>query len=100
MIRGAGGILPFDAGGQMRGEKEMLGTAGGIRLGEGVWERRGDTPDWLGREVGANCPGVLTFLNSPACDFVVLMSSHVVQRGCEFPCNSLNNKCDIFTMFT
>lgn len=52
-----------------RREKEQLGTAGGIQqdgLGEGVCETRGDTPNWLGREVGANCMGILTFLNFPA----------------------------------
>lgn len=50
--------------------------------------------------MGANCPGILTFLNSPVCDFVVLMSSPVLQRGCQFACNSVNNKGDIFTVFT
>uniref|UniRef100_A0A8B9FIN2 Uncharacterized protein n=1 Tax=Amazona collaria TaxID=241587 RepID=A0A8B9FIN2_9PSIT len=38
--------------------EEMLGTAGGIQqdgLGEGVWETRDDTANWLSREVGANC---------------------------------------------
>lgn len=64
------------------------------------WERRDDTPDWLGREMGANCPGILTFLNSSVCDFVVLMSSPLAQRGCQFACNSVNNKGDIFTVFT
>lgn len=28
------------------------------------------------------------------------MSSPVVQRGCQFACNSVNNKGDIFTVFT
>ena len=99
----AGAILAPDTGGQMLKEEGMLGTAGGIQqdgLGEGVWERRDDTLNWLGREVGASCPGVLTFLDSPAYNFVVLMSSHIVQRGCEFACDSINNKCDIFTVFT
>lgn len=64
------------------------------------WERRDDTPDWLGREVGANCPGIPTLLGSPVCGFVVLMSSHMVQRGCEFASNFVNNKCDIFTVLT
>lgn len=63
-------------------------------------QRRDDTPDRLGREIGANCPGILTFLNSPECDFVVLMSPPVVQRGCQFACNSVNNRDDIFTVFT
>lgn len=48
-------------------KRRCWGTAGGIQqdgLGEGVWERRNDTLNWLGREVGANCPGILTFLNS------------------------------------
>lgn len=101
--RFAGGILLPDAGEQMLGEEQMLGTAGGIQqdgLDEGVRERRDDTPEGLGREVGANCPDTLTFLNSPVCDFVVLMSSHVAQCGCEFASNSVNNKCDIFTVFT
>ena len=89
---------------------QMLGTAGGdagdSRRNPARWAGRrwlgekGRHPDWLGREVGANCPGILTFLNSPACDFVVLMFSHVVQRGREFACNSVNNKRDIFTVFT
>lgn len=53
-----------------------------------------------GREAGGSRPGTPVFPGSPGHGFVVLMFPHLAQRGGAFVCNSANNKCEIFIVFT